>query len=64
MSTAVQPAFHPPTLYLNTLLHAGKPLLKYWHRPNPLLRQRLQEAPWVKYSKTYGCFVSLIYASL
>jgi integrase/recombinase XerD len=54
----MQPAVYPPTVYLNTLLHGGKPLLKYWHRPNPLLRQRLQEAPWVKYSRTYGCFVS------
>ncbi|WP_233219270.1 tyrosine-type recombinase/integrase [Adhaeribacter arboris] len=46
-----------PTLYLNPLEHQGKTFIKFWHKPQPAVRQRLQAAPWIKYSQTYKCFV-------
>ncbi|MGV3540746.1 MAG: tyrosine-type recombinase/integrase [Rufibacter sp.] len=44
-------------LYLITLWHEGKKFIKFWHKPNPFITRRLQEAAWVKYSQTYKCFV-------
>ncbi|WP_255594567.1 tyrosine-type recombinase/integrase [Pontibacter sp. HSC-14F20] len=46
-----------PVLYLNPLEHAGKTFIRIWHKPNPFLSKRLNEAGWIKYSKTYKCFV-------
>lgn len=46
-----------PILYLNPLAHGGKDFIRIWHKPNPLMAKRLKEANWVKYSKTYKCFV-------
>lgn len=46
-----------PVLYLNPLEHAGKAFIRVWHKPNPFISKRLKEAGWIKYSKTYKCFV-------
>ena len=46
-----------PALYLNPLHHQGKTFIKCWHKPHPLLQQKLKAAPWMKYSQTYKCFV-------
>ncbi len=50
-------AYNTPTLYLNALEHAGKRFIKIWHKPNPFLSRMLKEAGWIKFSKTYTCFV-------
>ncbi|QHL89497.1 tyrosine-type recombinase/integrase [Nibribacter ruber] len=44
-------------MYLNPLEHGGKKYIRIWHKANPLLSKRLKEAPWIRYSKTYKCFV-------
>ncbi|WP_246001043.1 tyrosine-type recombinase/integrase [Pontibacter diazotrophicus] len=44
-------------VYLNLLEHAGKKYIRLWHKPNPFVNKRLKEASWLKYSKTYKCFV-------
>ncbi|MFT2011388.1 tyrosine-type recombinase/integrase [Pontibacter sp. 13R65] len=44
-------------IFLNALEHEGKPYVRLWHKPNPFINKRLKEATWVKYSKTYKCFV-------
>ena len=46
-----------PVLYLNALEHEGKRYIRIWHKTNPFIGKRLKEAGWVKYSKTYRCFV-------
>lgn len=51
---------HPssyPVLFLNPLEHAGKAFIRIWHKPNPFISRRLKEAGWIRYSKTYKCFV-------
>ncbi|WP_439879777.1 tyrosine-type recombinase/integrase [Pontibacter sp. MBLB2868] len=54
----MQQTYHTsPILYLNTLEHEGKQFIRLWHKPNPFIVNRLKEAPWVKYSKQYKCFV-------
>ncbi len=54
----MQQTYHTaPVLYLNSLEHDGKPFIRIWHKPNPFIVKRLKEATWVKYSKTYKCFV-------
>lgn len=52
-----QPYSLAPVLYLNTLEHEGKQFIRLWHKPNPFIVKRLNEASWVKYSKKYKCFV-------
>lgn len=44
-------------IYLNLLEHGDKRYIRLWHKPNPFISKRLKEAAWVKYSKTYRCFV-------
>ncbi|RDV10752.1 integrase [Pontibacter diazotrophicus] len=44
-------------MYLNALEHEGKRYIRIWHKANPFIGKRLREAAWVKYSKTYKCFV-------
>ena len=44
-------------LFLNPLEHDGRNYIRLWHKPNPFISKRLKEAAWVKYSKTYKCFV-------
>ncbi|KAA6432619.1 tyrosine-type recombinase/integrase [Rufibacter glacialis] len=44
-------------MYLNPLEHAGKGIIRIWHKPNPSVSKGLKEASWIKYSKTYRCFV-------
>ncbi|WP_241739296.1 tyrosine-type recombinase/integrase [Pontibacter beigongshangensis] len=46
-----------PVLFLNPLEHAGKAFIRIWHKPNSFISKRLKEAAWIKYSKTYKCFV-------
>ncbi|MFD2065815.1 integrase, partial [Pontibacter silvestris] len=46
-----------PVLFLNPLEHEGKAFIRIWHKPNPFISRRLKEATWIKYSKTYRCFV-------
>jgi integrase/recombinase XerD len=46
-----------PVLFLNPLEHAGKAFIRIWHKPHPFLSKRLKEANWIRYSKTYKCFV-------
>ncbi|WP_415837272.1 phage integrase N-terminal SAM-like domain-containing protein, partial [Pontibacter korlensis] len=46
-----------PVLFLNPLDHAGKRFIRIWHKPNPFISKRLKEANWIRYSKTYKCFV-------
>lgn len=46
-----------PVIYLNTLEHEGVGYIRLWHKPNPFIVKRLKEAAWIKYSKTYKCFV-------
>jgi integrase/recombinase XerD len=46
-----------PVLFLNPLDHAGKGFIRIWHKPSPFISKRLKEASWIKYSKTYKCFV-------
>ena len=54
----MQQTYHTaPVLYLNALEHEGKQFIRLWHKPNPFIVKRLKEASWVKYSKTYKCFV-------
>ncbi|GAB3529878.1 hypothetical protein GCM10027443_09740 [Pontibacter brevis] len=45
------------TVFLNPLEHEGKNYIRLWHRPDPFINKRLKEAAWIKYSKTYKCFV-------
>ncbi|MFC6997933.1 tyrosine-type recombinase/integrase [Rufibacter roseus] len=44
-------------VYLNPLEHEGRQYIRVWHKPNPFIVKRLKEAAWIKYSKTYKCFV-------
>jgi site-specific recombinase XerD len=46
-----------PTIYLNVLEHAGKQFIKLWHKPDYRIGQRMKLAGWIKFSKTYKCFV-------
>lgn len=46
-----------PVIYLNALEHEGVKYIRIWHKPNPFIVKRLKEAGWIKYSKTYRCFV-------
>jgi integrase/recombinase XerD len=46
-----------PVMFLNPLEHAGKAFIRIWHKPNPFIPKRLKEASWIRYSKTYQCFV-------
>ncbi|GHA62375.1 tyrosine-type recombinase/integrase [Pontibacter akesuensis] len=46
-----------PVLYLNLLEHAGKAFIRVWHKPSPFISRSLKEASWIRYSKTYRCFV-------
>ncbi|MBD1396191.1 tyrosine-type recombinase/integrase [Pontibacter sp. JH31] len=46
-----------PVIYLNALEHEGAKYIRLWHKPNPFIVKRLREANWIKYSKTYRCFV-------
>ncbi|WP_181308928.1 tyrosine-type recombinase/integrase [Rufibacter sp. XAAS-G3-1] len=46
-----------PVLYLNPLEHGGKTFIRIWYKPNPFVSKRLKEASWIRYSKTYKCFV-------
>lgn len=46
-----------PELYLNPLLHQGKTYIKCWYKPSPGISQRLKAAPWIKFSRTYKCYV-------
>jgi site-specific recombinase XerD len=46
-----------PIIYLNRLDHAGKVFIKIWHKPNLTIGQQIKTASWIKYSKTYRCFV-------
>ncbi len=46
-----------PAVFLNTLEHEGKRFIRLWFKANPFITKRLKEATWVKYSKTYKCFV-------
>ncbi|MBB6612364.1 tyrosine-type recombinase/integrase [Pontibacter sp. Tf4] len=46
-----------PVIYLNPLEHAGKKFIRLWFKPNPFISKRLKEAAWLKFSKTYKCFV-------
>ncbi|MFD2513225.1 tyrosine-type recombinase/integrase [Pontibacter locisalis] len=46
-----------PVIFLNPLEHDGKPFIRIWHKPNPFIVKRLKEAEWLRYSKTYKCFV-------
>src|SRR5687768_14644845 len=50
-----QPAL--PVLYLNPLEHQGKTFIKCWHQPDPAISQRLKTAGWIKFSRTYKCYV-------
>jgi integrase/recombinase XerD len=50
-----QPAL--PVLYLNPLEHQGKTFIKCWYKPNAAISQRLKSASWIKFSRTYKCFV-------
>ncbi|MFD3003036.1 tyrosine-type recombinase/integrase [Pontibacter toksunensis] len=46
------------TVFLNSLEHEGKRYIRLWHKPNAFISKRLREAAtWIKYSKTYKCFV-------
>ncbi|PRY05352.1 site-specific recombinase XerD [Pontibacter ummariensis] len=47
----------PPIVYLNLLEHEDRQFIRLWHKPNPFIVKRLKEAPWMKYSKKYKCFV-------
>ncbi|WP_299821631.1 tyrosine-type recombinase/integrase [uncultured Pontibacter sp.] len=46
-----------PVIYLNPLEHAGKNFIRLWFKTNPFISKRLKEASWLKFSKTYKCFV-------
>ncbi|MDX5422795.1 MAG: integrase, partial [Hymenobacteraceae bacterium] len=46
-----------PVVFLNPLEHEGRPYIRIWHKPNPFIVKRLKEAAWLRYSKTYKCFV-------
>jgi site-specific recombinase XerD len=46
-----------PTIYLNALEHAGKQFIRLWHKPDYRIGQRMKLANWIKFSKTYKCFV-------
>ncbi|MFT2011513.1 hypothetical protein ACMA1I_22775 [Pontibacter sp. 13R65] len=46
-----------PVLFLNLLEHEGKAFIHIWHKASPFISKRLKEATWIKYSKTYKCFV-------
>ncbi|KAA5538734.1 tyrosine-type recombinase/integrase [Adhaeribacter rhizoryzae] len=51
---------HPtalPVLFLNLLDHQGKTYIKFWHKPHLAISGKLKTASWVKYSKTYKCYV-------
>ena len=44
-------------VFLNSLEHEGKKFIRLWYKPSPFITKRLREASWIKYSKTYKCFV-------
>jgi integrase/recombinase XerD len=46
-----------PILFLNPLDHEGKRFIRIWHKPSPFISKRLKEAGWIRYSRTYKCFV-------
>lgn len=46
-----------PVIFLNPLEQEGKRFIRIWHKPNPFIYKRLKEATWIRYSKTYKCFV-------
>ncbi|MDX5423396.1 MAG: site-specific integrase [Hymenobacteraceae bacterium] len=46
-----------PVVFLNALEHEGKRFIRLWFKANPFIVKRLKEANWLKYSKTYKCFV-------
>ncbi|WP_299761881.1 hypothetical protein [uncultured Pontibacter sp.] len=46
-----------PVLFLNPLDHVGRRFIRVWHKPNPFISKRLKEANWIRYSKSYKCFV-------
>ncbi len=57
LSSAMAYLHQLPVLFLNPLEHAGKAFIRLWHKPNPFISKRLKEAGWIRYSKTYKCFV-------
>ncbi|HEY4651866.1 MAG TPA: tyrosine-type recombinase/integrase [Pontibacter sp.] len=44
-------------IYLNTLEHERKKYIKLWYKPNPFITRKLNEATWIRYSKTYKCYM-------
>ena len=50
-------SFSDNTVFLNLLEHGGKKYIRFWYKANPFISSKLKEAPWVKFSKTYKCFV-------
>ncbi len=50
-------ATNQATVFLNPLEHEGNKYIRLWHKPNPFISKRLKEAAWIKFSKTYKCFV-------
>jgi site-specific recombinase XerD len=47
-----------PSLYLNLLEHDSRKFIKLWFKPDHRISLRLKQAEWIKYSKTYKCFVT------
>ena len=54
----MQPYYGLPALYLNALEHQSKQFIKLWFKPDLRISRKLKEASWIKYSKTYKCFVT------
>jgi integrase/recombinase XerD len=54
----MQPSYGLPALYLNSLEHQSKQFIKLWFKPDLRISRKLKEASWIKYSKTYKCFVT------
>jgi integrase/recombinase XerD len=46
-----------PTIFLNSLEHEGKQYIRIWHKPNPFTVKRLEKSSWIKFNKTFKCFV-------
>jgi len=53
-----QPYQSAPVLYLNTLEHEGRQFIRLWYKPDHRITKRLKESDFIKYSKTYKCFVT------
>lgn len=47
-----------PVIYLNSLEHEGKQFIKLWHKPDQRISKRIKESNFIKYSKTYKCYVT------